>query len=122
MATIKKWSATFTVQDAIQENNPKLIQLILDTESMNDSERQYWFDMLQSMNGDQVKRLLEILETERQKLDELDQKYQDEVKKLNSNHVIAWDEYSSKKQKEAIKKQEQSDKSQTDAENVLNNW
>ncbi len=110
------------MQDAIQENNPKLIQLILDTESMNDSERQYWFDMLQSMNGDQVKRLLEILETERQKLDELDQKYQDEVKKLNSNHVIAWDEYSSKKQKEAIKKQEQSDKSQTDAENVLNNW
>lgn len=122
MATITKWSATFTVQDAIQENNPKLIQLILDTESMNDSERQYWFDMLQSMNGDQVKRLLEILETERQKLDELEQKYQDEVKKLNSNHVIAWDEYSSKKQKEAIKKQEQSDKSQTDAENVLNNW
>jgi hypothetical protein len=79
MATIQKGNTTFTLLDEIQTKHGKLIELILATESMDDSERQYWFDILPSMNADQIQRLYDILETERKKLDELEKKYQKEI-------------------------------------------
>jgi hypothetical protein len=57
---------------------------------MDDSERQYWFDILPSMNADQVQRLTDILETERKKLDELEKKYQTEIENLNQKHIAEW--------------------------------
>ena len=74
MATIQKGTTTFTILDEMQTKYPRLIELVLATESMDDSERQYWFDILPSMNADQVQRLVDILETERKKLDELEKK------------------------------------------------
>jgi len=47
---------------------------------MDDDERQYWFDIMPSMTDSQVDRLFNILETERKKLEELELKYQDEIK------------------------------------------
>lgn len=90
---------------------------------MDDSQRQYWFDMLPSMNTDQVNRLLEILETERAKLDELEKKYQSEVEQLNQKHVTQWEAYSIQKKKEEIAQQEAQDKNnQGDANTVLSDW
>lgn len=90
MATIQKGNTTFTLLDEVQTKYPRLIELVLATESMDDSERQYWFDILPSMNGDQVQRLTDILETERKKLDELEKKYQTEIETLNQKHVSEW--------------------------------
>ena len=57
----------------ISENiNPILIELIINTESMNDTERQYWLDLIPSMTSEQVDRLFNILETEKRKLEELE--------------------------------------------------
>ena len=90
MATIQKGTITFSILDEIQTKYPRLIELILATESMDDTERQYWFDILPSMNADQVQRLTDILETERRKLDELEKKYQTEIENLNQKHVVEW--------------------------------
>jgi len=90
MATIQKGTITFSVLDEIQTKYPRLIELVLATESMDDTERQYWFDILPSMNADQVQRLTDILETERKKLDELEKKYQTEIENLNEKHVVEW--------------------------------
>jgi len=57
--------------------------LILNTESMDDAERQYWFNILHSMTDEQVLRLFKILETERIKLEELEKKYIKEMIDLN---------------------------------------
>ena len=48
MATIQQGKTTFTILDELQTKHPDLIKLILATESMDDSERQYWFDILPS--------------------------------------------------------------------------
>lgn len=124
MATIQQGQITFVILDEIEQKYPELIKLILATESMDDAERQYWFDILPSMNDDQVKRLYDILETERQKLDELEQKYQKEIETLNEKHSNEWQAYQIKKQKDAIAAQEASDKTsqKEDANAVLNNW
>ncbi|MBP7822751.1 hypothetical protein KA050_00160 [Candidatus Gracilibacteria bacterium] len=124
MATIQKGNTTFTLLDEIQTKHGKLIELILATESMDDSERQYWFDILPSMNADQIQRLYDILETERKKLDELEKKYQKEIEGLNQKHMVEWQSYEMKKQKETIAQKEAADtgNKKDDAQAVLNNW
>ncbi len=124
MATIQKGSTTFTLLDEVQTKYPRLIELLLATESMDDSERQYWFDILPSMNADQVQRLTDILETERKKLDDLEKKYQTEIESLNQKHIAEWQWYEMKKKKEEIASKEAADPSnkKDDAQAVLNNW
>lgn len=123
MATIQKGNTTFTLLDEVQAKYPRLIELVLGTESMDDSERQYWFDILPSMNADQVQRLTDILETERKKLDELEKKYQTEIESLNQKHMSEWQGYEMKKKKEEIATKEAADAgNKDDAQAVLNNW
>ena len=124
MATIQKGSTTFTLLDEVQTKYPRLIELLLATESMDDSERQYWLDILPSMNADQVQRLTDILETERKKLDELEKKYQTEIDTLNKKHMNEWQTYEMKKKKDEIAAKEAADKTDKteDAQSVLNNW
>lgn len=71
-----------------------LSPLIHATESMDQAERQQWFDILPSMTGPQIGRLLEILGTERRKLIQLELKYQEEIKALNEKHLREWNEFS----------------------------
>lgn len=124
MATIQKGTTTFTLLDEVQTKYPRLIELLLATESMDDSERQYWFDILPSMNADQVQRLTDILETERKKLDDLEKKYQTEIESLNQKHIAEWQWYEMKKKKEEIAQKEAADPAnkKDDAQAVLNNW
>ena len=92
MGQIKKDDITFQITDELQAKYPELITLIIATESMDNDERQYWFDIMPSMTDTQVDRLYDILETERKKLSELEVKYQKEIKTLNEKHLIEWQE------------------------------
>jgi|GEM_PF-454736 len=88
--SITKDGVEFTVNDQSKAQYPELIALILVTESMDDEERQYWFDIIPSMTEAQVDRLYDILETEREKLVALEKKYQGEIKNLNQKHLLEW--------------------------------
>ena len=79
----------FTVLDEIKTGNPKLVQLILGSESIDDNEKQYWFDILPSMTEKQIQRLDDILSTERRQLEELNIKYSEEIRLLNAKHLNA---------------------------------
>ena len=72
MATIKQNWKNFIIPDNIQNTYPELVKMILATDSMDDNERQYWFDILPSMTDEQVDRLYNILDTEKRKLDDLE--------------------------------------------------
>jgi len=67
----------FKISEDITAAYPELIELIIKTESMNDTEKQYWFDLLNDMlmNEEQIDRLFDILNTEKFKLEELNAKY-----------------------------------------------
>lgn len=61
--------------------------LIKDTESMNNEEKKYWYDILTVMSFEQKLKLTEILAVERSKLAILERKYTNEIKWLNAKHL-----------------------------------
>jgi len=85
---------------------------------MDDEEKQYWFDIMPSMTDDQIDRLYNILETEKRKLEELEVKYQQEIKSLNEKHLIEWQDFQMKDSKRKIKEKEEEDNDE-DPDEVL---
>ena len=118
MAELKQNWKTFIVADETLAEYKELVDLILATESMDDDERQYWFDIMPSMTDEQVDRLYSILDTEKKKLEKLEEKYQDEIKNLNEKHLIEWQEFQMKDSKKKIKAAEAKD-TKEDADDVL---
>lgn len=118
MAQIKYEWTSFAISDEMYTKYPELIQLILETESMENDERQYWFDIMPSMTDEQVDRLYNILETEKRKLADLENKYKKEIKQLNEKHLIEWQEFQLKSSKQKIAKA-QAEETDEDADDVL---
>ncbi len=119
MAQIVRDNFTFTILDEIQTQYSELVQLVLGSESIDNNEKQYWFDILPSMTDEQVDRLFNILMTERHQLEELNLKYQEEIKTLNEKHLIEWQSLQSQKAKKQVQQAEQSDNSKSDAIDTL---
>lgn len=119
MAQITHNDFTFTILDEIQLKYPELVDLVLWSESIDNNEKQYWFDILPSMTTEQVDRLFNILMTERRQLEELNLKYQEEIKTLNEKHLIQWQSIQSQKAKEKLQAAEKNDTSKDDAEDAL---
>lgn len=119
MAQVTRDNFTFTILDEIQLQYTELVELILWSESIDNNEKQYWFDILPSMTNDQIDRLFNILMTERHQLEELNLKYQEEIKTLNEKHLIEWQSLQSQKAKEQLQKAEQADTSKSDAADSL---
>jgi hypothetical protein len=67
--------------------------LIIETKSMDDDEKQYWFNILPIMTYEQIRRLLDILVIETKKLIELELKYQQEIQELNKKHLKEWEDF-----------------------------
>lgn len=83
----------FSIMVEMKQKYPRLIQLILATESMEDDERQYWFDIMPSMTQAQIDRLDEILTKEFLKLNMLERKYRQEISDLNAKHLEQWQNF-----------------------------
>ncbi len=113
-----KQKIDFNISDEIKAKYPELIKLVVATDSMDNDEKQYWFDIMPSMTDSQVDRLYEILETEKNKLEELEVKYQSEIKQLNEKHLIEWQEFQLKDSKKKINAAELKDK-EWNADDVL---
>lgn len=119
MANKDDKKSNFNISPEIQAQYPELIKLILETESMDDDERQYWFDIMPSMTDEQIDRLFNILDTEKKKLEALEEKYKNEIKDLNEKHLIEWQEFQLKDSKKKIKQAEANDNSEKEADDVL---
>ena len=119
MAQIVHNDFTFTLLDEIQIKYPELVDLVLGSESIDNNEKQYWFDILPSMTNEQIDRLFNILMTERKQLEELNLKYQQDIKMLNEKHLIQWQSLQSQKAKAQIQEAEKNDTSKKDAEWAL---
>ena len=119
MAQITRNDFTFTILDEIHTKYGELVELVLASESIDNNEKQYWFDIMPSMTDEQIDRLFNILMTERHQLEELNVKYQEEIKTLNEKHLIQWQSLQSQKTKEKIQEAEKTDTSKKDAHDAL---
>ena len=92
-----KYHIPETMKDSIKE-------LILNTESIDEwEEKQYWFDIWDSMNESQQKRLEEILQTEKDKLDILVERYQEQLYNLKLNNPQEFEFIKDKDKSEMLK-------------------
>ncbi len=103
----KEVEAKYVIPRLVREKYPDLIHLIKETESMNNEEREYWFQILPIMTEDQIQKFVGILDNEKQQLQKLDTEYEKEISQLNDKHKVEWNAFEAKKQKEAIQEQEQ---------------
>lgn len=71
------------------------------------------------MTDEQIDRLFNILITERRQLEELNMKYQEEIKTLNEKHLIQWQSLQTQKTREKVQEREKSDTSKQDANTAI---
>ena len=96
----------FVIPEETKKKFPKLIPLILASESMNDEERQYWINILPVMTEEQIASLLDILETEKKQLAEIDKKYEKEMENLGSDEMIQEMKAKRREKRESRKQEE----------------
>lgn len=80
---------TLVIPDELKAKFPELLALLLQSESMNDEERQYWINILPIMTPDQIGNLNTILTNERQQLASIDQKYSKEIERIGQQQLVA---------------------------------
>jgi hypothetical protein len=96
----------YAIPKIVWDKYPDMVELIKQTESMDDEEREYWFQVLPIMTDHQVEKFRTILNTEKNQLAALDQEYEQELQKLNEKHMIEWKEFESKEKRKAIQSAE----------------
>jgi len=75
-----KTIADFHIPKWFIAREPRVVELVLRSESMDDKERQYWFNLVDVMKTPQLEKFKGILEKERGKLDEIEKKYEKKPK------------------------------------------
>jgi hypothetical protein len=106
IAITKENIEKFGIPLQLVNENPVLVDLILKTESMKDDERKYWFQLQPIMTEEQIVKLQNILQNERDQLSELDAKYQAEVGKLNDKQALQFQAEKARQKREEIAKKE----------------
>lgn len=81
---------SYSLSDKVVAEIPELAILIMMTESMDQKEKQYWFDILPSMTTEQTSRLYRILSVETKRLQDLENNYASELAALNEKHLLEW--------------------------------
>ena len=113
----------FQIPEYMLKEDKELVELIMLSESMNDGERQYWFNLTKTMNLQQVEKLREILLKERQKLAEIEAKYgvkkqetlsAEEVAKKNAQMEKQW-----KEKQAALKAREKQAEAEENEDEIL---
>lgn len=88
-----------------------LVELIKQSRSMDQSERQYWIDVLPIMSEDQIQNLQNILDNEKKQLAQAQAAYSEGMQTAVKNVAVEFDEKAYKEKKrvriEAELKQEE---------------
>ena len=89
-----KMAEWYSIPIEFLERYPDVVSLILNSMSLENSvEKQKWFDMFYDMNDEQINELRDILTREKEKLAEIEEKYNEEVSKINedNNQENTWE-------------------------------
>ena len=87
--TLREKAGQFTIPIEFIEQMPQLIILILNSRSMDKTEeKQSRFNLLPLMNDEQIAKLNDILAREKQKLEEIEKKYEDKKLEIKKKYLL----------------------------------
>ena len=105
-----------------QQQFPDLVDLIVNSKSMNDEERQYWINILPVMTPDQLGSLQEILDNERTQLDAIEKAQEeeqaDEQEREASAKALETERSERREERQAMEQASQEEESATE-EDIL---
>ena len=99
-------SATLIIPDEIKAKFPKIVELIQNSQSMNNEERQYWIDVLPIMTDDQMNNLRNILDNEKKQIEEAENEYKEGVKEDAKHFNLEFNEIKYREKKKIRIKEE----------------
>lgn len=120
---LREVAGTFTIPEDFLAKMPDLVQLVLESKSLDKSdEKQSWFNLLPLMNEEQIAKLRDILSREKQKLAEIEQKYAQKKEEMSQKFVQKFEDGAYQKKMEQVRSQEQQhrDKETEEADDLLN--
>lgn len=98
--------AKYSIPENVTKKFSDLIALTLQTESMDDAEREYWYQILTVMTDEQINKLRNILVNEKEQLIRLDEEYNADLKKLNDKHMLEWEDFTRRQKRKEISEAE----------------
>ena len=73
-------------------NSTEEIKALIDaTDTLNESEKEYWLNLLPTMNEGQIEQLRGILETEQENMEEINKKYDQKLEEVSGKYLKRWD-------------------------------
>lgn len=114
----------FTIPDNFLENEADLVVLILNSRSLaNNNEKQSWFNLIPIMNEEQINKLRDILTKERDKIAEIEAKYEKRKEEIKNTYQTRFDEAAYNNKISMIKTNEsaQRQREEEEADSLLDN-
>lgn len=114
---IWEYAIIFQIHDEYLIDYPELIEMVLRSKSIDtNEEKQNWFNLLPIMNDDQIWKLRTILLREKQKLDEIENKYEAKKTEIKKKYLMKWQKMGYFKKVSEIHENEERVKSQEEQE------
>ena len=107
----------FNIPEDMLQNNTDLVVLVLESKSISESkEKQSWFDLYSLMNKDQIDKLRDILTREKQKLAEIEAKYQARQEEIKKKYEETYASGAYQQQQDKIRDEEKTSRQQEEVE------
>ncbi len=114
---LHKIAMEYRIPEDMLEENTDLVILVLESKSLSDSkEKQSWFDLYSLMNQEQIDKLRDILTREKQKLAEIEAKYQAKQEEIKRKYEETYASGAYQQQQDKIKDTEKASREQEEVE------
>ena len=122
----KYWSEAkkYDIPEEFLKTDAELIELILSSRAIDtQQEKQNWFNLLPIMTDAQLEKLRKILKKEQEKLREIEEKYASKKNEIKKKYLLKWQQLGYISQTSKLKEEEQQEKQkdETEAEQLLEN-
>lgn len=110
-------AASYNIPDTMLEADADVVVLVLESKSISDQkEKQSWFDLYPLMNQWQIDKLRDILTREKQKLAEIEAKYQAKQEEIKKRYEETYASGAYQQQQDKIRNSEIASRQQEEVE------
>ena len=107
----------YSIPDDMLQTNADLVVLVLESKSISEQkEKQSWFDLYPLMNQEQIDKLRDILTREKEKLAEIEAKYQARQEEIKRRYEQTYASGAYKQQQDRIRSSEIASRQQEEVE------
>ncbi len=114
---LQQLALNYNIPDNMLETNADLVVLVLESKSISDQkEKQSWFDLYSLMNQEQIDKLRDILTREKQKLAEIEARYQAKQEEIKRKYEETYASGAYQQQQDKIRDSEKASREQEEVE------